>query len=76
MVNRSLRQPLECRQGLEPLRPELVCELSYNHLQDDRFRHGKYFQRWRPARDAKSCAYAQLDTPVPTEPFRVFDALK
>jgi ATP-dependent DNA ligase len=60
----------------EPLRPELVCEVSYDHLQDDRFRHGTHFQRWRPDREPKSCTYAQLDTPVPTELFRVFDALR
>jgi ATP-dependent DNA ligase len=59
----------------EPLRPELVCEVSYDHLQDDRFRHGTHFQRWRPDREPQSCTYAQLDTPVPTELFRVFDAL-
>jgi ATP-dependent DNA ligase len=59
----------------EPLRPELVCEVSYDHLQDDRFRHGTHFQRWRPDREPESCTYAQLDTPVPTELFRVFDAL-
>jgi ATP-dependent DNA ligase len=59
----------------EPLRPELVCEVSYDHLQDDRFRHGTHFQRWRPDREPNSCTYDQLDTPVPTELFRVFDAL-
>jgi ATP-dependent DNA ligase len=59
----------------EPLRPELVCEVSYDHLQDDRFRHGTHFQRWRPDREPESCTYDQLDTPVPTELFRVFDAL-
>ncbi|HEX4216771.1 MAG TPA: ATP-dependent DNA ligase [Acidimicrobiales bacterium] len=60
----------------EPLRPELVCEVAYDHLQDDRFRHGTHFQRWRPDREPRSCTYDQLDTPVPTELFRVFDALK
>jgi ATP-dependent DNA ligase len=50
--------------------------VSYDHLQDDRFRHGTHFQRWRPDREPTSCTYAQLDTPVPTELFRVFDALK
>jgi ATP-dependent DNA ligase len=59
----------------EPLRPELVCEVSYDHLQDDRFRHGTHFQRWRLDREPKSCTYDQLETPVPTELFRVFDAL-
>jgi len=32
----------------EPLRIELVCEVSYDHLQGTRFRHGTHFQRWRP----------------------------
>jgi ATP-dependent DNA ligase len=49
----------------EPLRPELVCEVSYDHLQESRFRHATSFVRWRPDRDPPSCTYAQLDTPVP-----------
>ena len=59
----------------EPLRPELICEVSYDHLQEQRFRHGTTFQRWRPDRLPASCDYAQLDTPVPTELAQVFDAL-
>ena len=51
----------------EPLRPELVCEVSYDHLQDQRFRHGTSFRRWRPDRLPASCTYGQLDTPVPSE---------
>ena len=51
----------------EPLRPELVAEVSYDHLQGDRFRHATSFVRWRPDREPASCTYAQLDTPVPTE---------
>ena len=35
----------------EPLRPEAVCEVSYDHLQEDRFRHATSFVRWRPDRD-------------------------
>ncbi len=56
----------------EPLRPELVAEVSYDHLQGDRFRHATSFRRWRPDRHPESCTYAQLDTPVPTELAEVF----
>ena len=56
----------------EPLRPELVAEVSYDHLQGDRFRHATTFQRWRPDRDPASCTYGQLETPVPMELESVF----
>jgi ATP-dependent DNA ligase len=46
------------------LRPELVVEVAYDHLQGDRFRHTTQFRRWRPDRDPQSCTYAQLDEPV------------
>jgi ATP-dependent DNA ligase len=59
----------------EPLRPERVCEVSYDHLQDQRFRHGTSFRRWRPDRLPSSCTYSQLDTPVPSELSQVFAAL-
>ena len=55
-----------------PLRPELVAEVSYDHLQGDRFRHATSFKRWRPDRDPGSCTYAQLDTPLPSELADVF----
>jgi ATP-dependent DNA ligase len=47
-----------------PLRPELVCEVRYEHLQAGRFRHVAHFLRWRPDRDASSCRYRQLDEAV------------
>jgi ATP-dependent DNA ligase len=47
-----------------PLRPELVCEVGYDHMQGDRFRHTTRFRRWRPDREPVSCDYAQLDEPV------------
>jgi ATP-dependent DNA ligase len=50
-----------------PLRPELVVEVSYDHLQGDRFRHATSFRRWRPDRAPESCAFSQLDTPIPYE---------
>jgi ATP-dependent DNA ligase len=59
----------------EPLRPELVVEVAYDHLQVDRFRHATSFVRWRPDRQPTSCTYAQLDTPVPTELEAVFGTL-
>jgi ATP-dependent DNA ligase len=46
------------------LRPELVCEVAYDHMEGGRFRHTTQFRRWRPDRDATSCTYAQLDRPV------------
>ena len=56
----------------EPLRAETVCEVSYDHLQRDRFRHATSFKRWRPDRTPESCTYGQLDTPLPTELAEVF----
>jgi len=54
------------------LRAELVAEVSYDHLQGDRFRHATSFKRWRNDRTPASCTYAQLDTPVPSELAEVF----
>jgi ATP-dependent DNA ligase len=56
----------------EALRPELVAEVSYDHLQGDRFRHATSFKRWRPDRAPDSCTYSQLDTPVPSELEEIF----
>ena len=50
--------------GWIPLRPELVCEVAYEHMQSGRFRHTARFRRWRPDRAPESCTYAQLDEPV------------
>ncbi len=47
-----------------PLRPELVAEVAYDHMEGDRFRHTAQLRRWRPDRDARSCTYDQLDRPV------------
>lgn len=46
-----------------PLRPELVCEVSYDHIDGDRFRHPARFKRWRTDRDSASCTFDQLPTP-------------
>ena len=49
----------------EPLRPELVVEVAYDHMQGDRFRHAATYRRWRPDRNPESCTYDQLETTVP-----------
>jgi ATP-dependent DNA ligase len=46
------------------LRPELVCEVGYDHMEGSRFRHTTQFKRWRPDRDPRSCTYDQLEVPV------------
>ncbi|GAA2670406.1 ATP-dependent DNA ligase [Streptomyces lunalinharesii] len=46
------------------LRPELVCEVGYDHMEGSRFRHTAQFRRWRPDRTPESCTYAQLEEPV------------
>ncbi|HEV2370440.1 MAG TPA: ATP-dependent DNA ligase, partial [Acidimicrobiales bacterium] len=58
----------------EPLRPDLVCEVAYDHMQGDRFRHAATFKRWRPDREPRSCTYEQLDRAVPAELSLVFGA--
>ena len=47
-----------------PLRPELVVEVRYEHMEGTRFRHTAQFNRWRPDRDPRSCTYEQLEEPV------------
>ena len=46
------------------LRPDLVLEVGYDHMEGTRFRHTAQFKRWRPDRDPTSCGYAQLEEPV------------
>ena len=43
------------------LRPELVVEVSFDHVSDGRIRHGTKVLRWREDRDPRSCLLAQLD---------------
>jgi ATP-dependent DNA ligase len=47
-----------------PLRPELVVEVAYDHMEGARFRHTAQFRTWRPDRDPASCTYEQLERPV------------
>jgi ATP-dependent DNA ligase len=47
------------------VRPELVCEVAFDHLQGNRFRHASRFLRWRPDKAAAECGYDQLLPPHP-----------
>jgi len=60
----------------EPLRPERVCEVRYDHLQGDRFRHAAVFLRWRPDKPAQDCRYDQLEVATAFELEQVFGAGK
>jgi ATP-dependent DNA ligase len=59
----------------EPLRPERVCEVAYDHMQGTRFRHAAQFLRWRPDKRPRDCRYDQLEVTPAYELERVFGAL-
>ena len=56
----------------EPLRPELVVEVAYEHMQGDRFRHMAQFRRWRTDKKPQDCTYAQLEVVPPHELKTIF----
>ncbi len=56
----------------EPLRIERVCEVKYDHLQGDRFRHGTTFLRWREDKKPEECRYDQLEVTPPAELAELF----
>jgi ATP-dependent DNA ligase len=58
----------------EPLRPERVCEVAYDHMQGTRFRHAAQFIRWRPDKPPRECRYDQLQVTPAYELERVFGA--
>jgi ATP-dependent DNA ligase len=58
----------------EPLRIERVCEVKYDHMQGDRFRHAAIFLRWRPDKLPKDCRYDQLEVTKPYEIEKIFSA--
>src|SRR5919106_438835 len=49
----------------QAVRPELVCEVAFDHLQGDRFRHAATFVRWRPDKAPADCRYDQLEETPP-----------
>jgi ATP-dependent DNA ligase len=56
----------------EPLRPELVVEVAYEHMQNSRFRHMAQFRRWRTDKKPRACTYAQLEIVPPLELRSIF----
>ncbi len=56
----------------EPLRPELVVEVAYDHMQGMRFRHTAQFRRWRSDKRAEDCTFAQLEVVPPHELSEIF----
>ncbi|HEX4970412.1 MAG TPA: ATP-dependent DNA ligase [Steroidobacteraceae bacterium] len=58
----------------EPLRIERVCEVKYDHMQGDRFRHAAIFLRWRPDKQPQDCRYDQLEVTQPYELGKIFSS--
>jgi ATP-dependent DNA ligase len=56
----------------EPLRPELVAEVAYDHMQGNRFRHTAQFRRWRTDKKPRDCTYDQLEVVPPEELKAIF----
>lgn len=56
----------------EPLRPELVAQVAYDHMQGNRFRHTAQFRRWRSDKRPRDCTYAQLEVVPPHELAAIF----
>lgn len=56
----------------EPLRPELVLEVAYEHMQGTRFRHMSQFRRWRTDKQPHDCTYEQLEVIPPHELAAIF----
>jgi len=56
----------------EPLRPELVAEVAYEHMQGSRFRHMAHFRRWRSDKPPSQCTYAQLEVVPALEIAEIF----
>jgi ATP-dependent DNA ligase len=60
----------------EPLRPELVVEVAYDHMQGSRFRHLAQFRRWRKDKNPSDCTYDQLEVVPPQELSEIFSGGK
>ena len=56
----------------QPLRPELVVEVAYDHMQGSRFRHTAQFRRWRSDKSPRDCTFAQLEVVAPEELAAIF----
>lgn len=60
----------------EPLRPELVVEVAYDHMQGSRFRHTAQFRRWRADKKPAECDFAQLEVVPPHELELIFSGAR
>jgi ATP-dependent DNA ligase len=60
----------------QPVRPELVREVAYEHMQGGRFRHLAQFRRWRMDKNPANCTYAQLEVVPPHELMRIFSEVR
>jgi ATP-dependent DNA ligase len=60
----------------EAVRPELVVEVAYEHMQGDRFRHMAHFRRWRVDKAPRDCTYAQLEVVPAQELMEIFPERK
>jgi ATP-dependent DNA ligase len=58
----------------EPLKIERTCEVKYDHMQGNRFRHAAQFLRWRPDKPPETCRYDQLEVTRPYELEQIFSA--
>jgi ATP-dependent DNA ligase len=56
----------------EPLRPELVVQVAYDHMQGNRFRHTAQFRRWREDKRPRDCTFDQLEVVPPQELAAIF----
>ena len=56
----------------EPIQIGLVVEVSFDHMQGTRFRHGSHLKRWRPDKPASECTYEQLEVTPPQEIAEIF----
>jgi ATP-dependent DNA ligase len=56
----------------EPVRPELVIEVAYDHMQGSRFRHTAQFRRWRSDKPTKDCTFEQLEVVPAHELAKIF----
>ena len=56
----------------EPLQPELVVQVAYDHMQGSRFRHTAQFRRWRSDKRPADCTFDQLEVVPPHELAQIF----
>jgi ATP-dependent DNA ligase len=60
-------------QSYVKLRPELVCEVTFDYLQGPRFRHASTFKRWRHDKAPEACKFDQFEAAAPYELMAVFE---